>query len=85
MPTRPRRSKGPSCEPVATRVSFEGTRLIIEIDDGRKIGVPVEWFPRLAKATTVQRNNHRFIAGGAGIHWEDINEDLSVRGLLYPR
>jgi hypothetical protein len=68
-------------EPVATKVYFEGTRLIVELDDGRKIGAPVEWFPRLAKATPAQRNNHRLIAGGAGIHWEDIDEDLSVHGL----
>lgn len=82
VPTRPKKSNGPSSEPLATKVYFEGTRLFVETDDGRKIGVPVEWFPRLAKATTAQRNNHRLIAGGAGIRWEDVDEDLSVQGLI---
>ena len=70
-------------EPLATKVSFDGPYLVVEVSDGRKIWVPFNRFPRLANATPAQRDNHRFVAGGAGIHWPDIDEDVSVRGLLH--
>ncbi len=49
---------------------------------GRVLSVPLAWFPRLLKATTMERNNWRLIGKGQGIHWEDLDEDISVEGLL---
>ena len=56
--------------------------LIVDLSDGRTIAVPLEWFPRLLHATRKERNNWRFIGGGLGIHWEDVDEDISVQGLF---
>lgn len=66
----------------AKQVIFEETKLKVELTDGREISVPLVWFPKLMKATEVERNQWRLIAGGVGIHWESLDEDLSVRGLL---
>jgi hypothetical protein len=62
------------------RVTPKGLRVILA--DGREILAPLEWFPRLQKATRSQRGNWRLIGGGIGIHWEEIDEDISVEGLL---
>ncbi len=71
-------------ETIAVSVSFpDATILSVSLADGRKLHVPVSWFPRLVKATSEQRANYRFIGGGIGIHWPDIDEDLSVAGLLH--
>ena len=59
--------------------------LTFDLSDGRTISVPLEWFPRLMNATTRERNNWRLIGRGHGIHWEDIDEDISVEGLLAGR
>jgi hypothetical protein len=56
--------------------------LSVRLMDGRTISVPVAWYPRLLNATEAQRKNWRIIGGGYGIHWEDIDEDLSTEGLL---
>jgi hypothetical protein len=56
--------------------------LQIQLTDGREISVPLEWFPTLRGATETQRNNWRLIGRGVGIHWEDLDEDISVAGLL---
>jgi len=56
--------------------------LRIELADGREISVPLEWFPSLRDATEAQRSNWRLIGRGVGIHWEDLDEDISVAGLL---
>jgi hypothetical protein len=50
--------------------------------DGRTISVPLVWYPRLLNASVEQRNNWRIIGGGYGLHWEDVDEDLSTEGLL---
>jgi hypothetical protein len=50
--------------------------------DGREVGTPLEWFPKLRKATATQRNSWRLIGRGVGIHWESLDEDLSVAGIL---
>jgi hypothetical protein len=55
----------------------------VQLSDGRVISVPLEWFPALRKATAKQRNNWRLIGKGVGIHWEDLDEDISVEGLLH--
>ena len=56
--------------------------LSVRLMDGRTISVPLVWYPRLLNATEEQRKNWRIIGGGYGIHWEDIDEDLSTEGLL---
>ena len=55
------------------------------LEDGRELGVPYTWFWRLADATPAQRKRWRFISGGYGIHWEEIDEDISIEGLLLGR
>jgi hypothetical protein len=66
----------------ARRVEFISDAFVVHLEDGRSLGVPLEWFPRLRDATPEQRNNWRFIGPGTGIHWPDIDEDISVAGLL---
>ena len=68
--------------PKAEDVKITDDTLSIDLSDGRTISVPLEWFPRLVHATLEERNNWRLIGKGHGIHWEDIDEDISVKGLL---
>lgn len=68
--------------PKATDLWFTVDMLYVRLEDGREVGVPMEWFPKLIKATTEQKNNWRLIGNGIGIHWEDLDEDLSVRKLI---
>jgi hypothetical protein len=56
--------------------------LTVGLMDGRRISVPLSWYPRLAEATLAQRANWKIAGGGYGIHWPDIDEDLSTEGLL---
>ncbi len=70
--------------PRAKSVEFRDDMLIALLEDGREIRVPMEWFPWLRDATEGQRANWRLIGRGAGIHWPDLDEDLSVHGLLMP-
>jgi hypothetical protein len=56
--------------------------LVVSLVDGRKIVVPLAWFPRLLHATEAQRNRWELLGDGVGIHWDEIDEDLSVAGLL---
>jgi hypothetical protein len=59
--------------------------LTVELSDGRSLSVPLAWYPRLACATSEERRNWRLIGKGHGIHWEDLDEDISVEGLLAGR
>ena len=68
--------------PNATHVEVGETTLHVFLADGREISAPLEWFPRLITATLEQRNNWRLIGNGIGIHWEDVDEDISVESLL---
>jgi len=72
-------------EPVAVAVAFTPGRLRIRLADGRELSVPLDFFPRLRKAGTAARRNWELIGGGLGIHWPDIDEDISVENLLAPR
>ncbi|HEX8124515.1 MAG TPA: DUF2442 domain-containing protein [Allosphingosinicella sp.] len=63
-------------------VRCDSERLIVDLADGRTIAVPLAWYPRLLNATPAQRLNWAKAAGGFGIHWPDVDEDLSVAGLL---
>ncbi|MDP2935465.1 MAG: DUF2442 domain-containing protein [Dehalococcoidia bacterium] len=67
---------------LATDIHFDGDMMHVVLTDGRQISVPLEWFPSLRSATEEQRGHWRLIGGGIGIHWEDLDEDLSVAGLL---
>lgn len=67
---------------IATEVWFKDLQMIVRLDDGREIAVPIDWFPRLRDATEKERNDWRLIGGGEGIHWETIDEDILVEGLL---
>ncbi len=66
----------------AVDVSCTNDELIVTLVDGRKVSAPLEWFPRLLRATPEQRAKWRLIGGGVGIHWQDVDEDISVRSLL---
>ena len=66
----------------AMHVAVEEARLVVDLMDGRTIAVPLAWYPRLANATPEQRSNWELAGGGYGIHWPDIDEDLSTEGLL---
>lgn len=68
--------------PSATSVECTDEELRVVLDDGRKLSVPLVWFPRLFHASAAQRAEWRLVGGGEGIHWESLDEDLSVRGLL---
>lgn len=68
--------------PNAENVSLTEDTLMVDLSDGRTISVPLTWFPRLVQASPRERNNWRLIGQGQGIHWEDIDEDISVEGLL---
>ena len=57
-------------------------RLVVILADGRELAAPLAWFPRLLEATVDQRRNWRLIGGGHGIHWPDVDEDISVASLL---
>jgi hypothetical protein len=68
--------------PFAQNIKFDKHLMLIELTDGRVIGIPLEWFPRLRNANDKQRKNWRLIGKGIGIHWEDIDEDILVESLL---
>ena len=70
---------------LARSVSVTEDALIADLADGRTITVPLAWFPRVAHGTPAERNNWRLIAGGEGIHWPDLDEDISVESLLAGR
>ena len=63
-------------------VSFDQDALSVRLKDGRTISVPLAWYPRLFHATTEQRRNWKVAGGGYGIHWPEIDEDISTEGLL---
>ena len=63
-------------------VSFTDDSLSVALMDGRSISVPLAWYPRLLSATPLQRNNWKLAGAGYGIHWPDVDEDLSTEGLL---
>jgi hypothetical protein len=67
---------------LAVNVRFTQDALKVSLSDGREISVPIEWFPRLRNATSLQRENWRLIGRGVGIHWEEIDEDIAVTTLL---
>jgi len=63
-------------------VRFSAQHLSVDLVDGRTITVPLSWYPRLSSATPAQRANWELAGSGSGIHWPDLDEDLSVEGIL---
>jgi hypothetical protein len=68
--------------PRAQEIGVTEDELIVSLVDGRRISVPLAWFPRLLHATPAQRANWQLLGDGEGIHWPDVDEDLSVTGIL---
>ena len=71
--------------PEAGDITVTDDTLTAELSDGRTISVPLVWYPRLMHASEQERGNWRLIGGGEGIHWPDLDEDISVEGLLAGR
>lgn len=69
-------------EPLAWSVSFDTDNMCVELKDGRKLSVPLAYFPRLLKAKEQQRENYTISGGGIGLHWEEIDEDICVKSLM---
>lgn len=68
--------------PTATDAQVSDVTLSVDLSDGRSISVPLAWYPRLSHGTPDERNNWRLIGNGHGIHWLDLDEDISVENLL---
>ena len=66
----------------AENVRVTSESLSVELSDGRNVAAPLAWFPRLQHGTAKERNNWRLIGRGEGIHWSDLDEDISVEGLM---
>jgi hypothetical protein len=69
----------------AVAVRVDDAELCVDLSDGRTISAPLAWYPRLVRATKKERGNWRFIGGGLGIHWPQLDEDISVENLLAGR
>lgn len=67
---------------MAQNVGVTEDTLVVDLDDGRSLSVPLAWYPRLFHGTPAERNNWRLIGKGEGIHWPDLDEDISVEGLV---
>jgi hypothetical protein len=70
---------------LAQQVTVTDDALVVDLVDGRTVSVPLPWYPRLAHGTPTERANWRLIGRGEGIHWPDLDEDISVAGLLAGR
>ena len=68
--------------PRAQEVSVTEDELTVSLVDGRRVSVPLAWYPRLLHASSAQRSNWQLLGDGEGIHWPDVDEDLSVAGIL---
>lgn len=78
-------ASGIRVEPRAVDVRVTDDALVVRLADGRELSVPLAWFPELHRAPATARRNWRLIVGGVGLHWPDVDGDLSVSGLLASR
>lgn len=69
----------------ATRLTFDESMMWLDLADGRRLGVPLAYFPRLLNASPAARMRYELSGGGTGIHWDELDEDISVEGLLAGR
>jgi hypothetical protein len=72
-------------ECLATRVELAADSLIVSLNDGRRVSIPLTWYPRLLRGTRQERAHFEFIGEGEGIHWPELDEDISVEGILAGR
>ena len=72
-----------TADPRATHVHFDQDSLWVDLTDGRKLGIPLAYFPRLLKASPAQRRQFVISGGGSGLHWDELDEDISVSSLLF--
>ena len=72
-------------DPIAVDVTFTADTFRVTLNDGRDLSIPLAWFPRLLHGTPEQRTKWEMIGGGEGLHWEDLDEDISIAGLLAGR
>jgi len=72
-------------EALATAVKFDADNMWVLLSDGRQLGIPLAYFPRLAKASPAQRKKYIVSGGGVGLHWDELDEDISVAALLAGR
>ncbi len=66
----------------AVQVNVTEDTLIVALNDGRTLSVPISWYPRLEYATPTERSDWTLVGGGSGIHWESLDEDISVQALI---
>jgi hypothetical protein len=71
--------------PTAQRVTLTEDSVVVDLTDGRTVSAPLAWYPRLLHGTPEERDNWRLIGRGEGIHWPDLDEDLSIDGLVSGR
>jgi len=69
----------------ATEVRLTEDTLTVDLADGRSVSTPLAWYPRLLRGSTTERSNHRLIGEGEGIHWPELDEDISIEGILAGR
>ena len=74
-------SSVPSLDHTAMGVRFDDDSVMFDLADGRTLSAPLAWFPRLFSANTAQRSNWRLTGRGYGVHWPDVDEDISITGL----
>ena len=74
-----------TAKPLATGVAVTDDTLTVDLSDGRTVSAPLDWYPRLLHATQVERGNWVLIARGEGVHWPDVDEDISVSSLIAGR
>jgi hypothetical protein len=71
--------------PAAVSVAIRDDAVVVELADGRTISAPLAWYPRLVHASEVERQNVRLIGGGSGLHWPDVEEDISIESIIRGR
>ena len=76
------RTSGPRAGEKIKAIRMDEDTLTVDLADGRTVITPLAWYPRLLHATPAQRNNFIVSGAGYGIHWPDVDEDLSVHGML---
>lgn len=68
--------------PIIQKVTITDETLSVDLSDGRTISVPLAWYPRLLNGSILERNDYRLIADGSGIHWHQLDEDISLKNLI---
>ncbi len=72
-------------ECLAQKVVFDKNSFVVYLNDGRNISVPIIWYPRLLNGNKIERKNYELIGDGEGMHWPDLDEDISIEGILAGR